>query len=170
MAWTVLLYVTLLLILFVENLFNIILKYILKVFVLVFLSHPSTRYLMHLYSHCYWNVTVKKYNMTTLLLKEWDQNTFTPVVAVNYDSLRNNKNTLVSIQNIAHLNRAKFWNEVFCSFCSFVDQFVIFVWNSLFFPGWSLRRFVWTQTHKWMQVNWNCTMRLEAIFVPISSV
>jgi len=146
MACTFILYVTLLLILFVENLFNSVLKHILKVLVLLFLSHPSTRYWLHIYSHCYWNITILKYNMITLRYREWDQNTFTPVAVVNYDSLKNNENTLVNnymwncgscmfiaIQNTTHLNRAKVWNEIFSAFSSFWISLCIFLKFSSFF-------------------------------------
>jgi len=183
MACTVVLYVTLLLILFVEDFFNSVLEHILKVFVLLFLSHPSTRYWLHIYSHCHWNITVLRYNIITFRYREWDQNTFTTVAAVNYDSLKNNGNTLVNkykrncgscmfiaIQYIPHLNRVKVWNEVFSTFCSFVDQFVIFVWKFPLFTGWSLRRLEGTQTYVWMQLNQNFNFRLGAIFVSMTSV
>ena len=69
--------------------------------------------------------------MISLLYSKWDQNAFTPIAAVNYDSLYNNEIKLIekymwncgscmfiAIQKIPHLNGTKVWNEVFSVFSS----------------------------------------------------
>ena len=48
-------------------------------------------------------------------------------------------------------------------------KFTIFFWNSLLFTGCTLRRFGRTQTDMWMYENSYSILRLEAIFVPVTS-